>query len=147
MSNATEILARKSARGGCTLMSVDPDVTVLEAVRVMNERHIGSVVVTDHAGRLAGIFTERDLLTRVVAERLAPERTRVRDVMTRRVVCCEPGTSIEELRTLMHEKRVRHVPVIDDNRPIGLVSIGDVNAVREEDLEQTVQYLELYLRS
>lgn len=148
MPTVADVLSRKSLRGAAELFTVEPDATVLEAVREMNGHRVGSVVVIDRAsGRIAGIFSERDLLTRVVAERRNPETTRVHDVMTTRVVCCTRDTKLEELRAVMHDRRVRHVPVVESERPVGLVSIGDLNAVRSEDLEQTVQYLELYLRS
>lgn len=148
MPTVADVLSRKSQRGTGEVVSVEPDATVLDAVRAMNDRKIGSVIVVDPgSGTVAGIFTERDLLTRVVAERRSPETTRVSQVMTTRVVCCNPQTRTDELRSVMHEKRVRHVPVVDHSRAIGLVSLGDLNTVRSEDLEQTVQYLELYLRS
>lgn len=148
MPTVAEVLNRKCERGADALVTVDPNATVLEAVCVMNKHRIGSVVVVDRSsGTMAGIFTERDLLTRVVAEHRAPESTKVAEVMTKRVVCCSRDTSADELRTVIREKRVRHVPVVEDDRPIGMVSIGDLNMVHAQELEQTVQYLELYLRS
>jgi CBS domain-containing protein len=146
MPTVADVIARKVEH--TELVCVTPDVTVLEAVRLMNDHHIGSVVVIEPAGRtVVGIFTERDLLRRVVAGIKDPTTTLVNDVMTKRVIVCEPETNTDELRSIMREKRVRHVPVIIKGRAQAMVSIGDLNMVRAEDLEQTVQYLELYLRS
>jgi len=148
MPTVADVLSKKAERGGAGIVTVTPDDRVLDAVKVMNDHRIGSVIVVDKAdGKMVGIFTERDLLTRVVAEGLKPESTKVADVMTRRVVCCSRQTSADELRSVIREKRVRHIPVVDDDTPVGMVSIGDLNNARTEDLEQTVQYLELYLRS
>lgn len=148
MPTVADVLTKKADRGVVAIVTVTPEDRVLDAVKVMNDHRIGSVMVIDRdTGKMAGIFTERDLLTRVVAEHRDPEATRVADVMTKRVVCCSRDTSADELRTVIREKRVRHVPVVEDDRPIGMVSIGDLNMVHAQELEQTVQYLELYLRS
>ncbi len=148
MPTVADVLTKKADRGVVAIVTVTPEDRVLDAVKVMNDHRIGSVMVIDRdTGKMAGIFTERDLLTRVVAEHRDPEATRVADVMTKRVVCCSRDTSADELRTVIREKHVRHVPVVEDDRPVGMVSIGDLNMVHAQELEQTVQYLELYLRS
>ncbi len=148
MPTVADVLFKKSERGGAGIVTVAPEMSVVDAVRVMNEHRIGSVIVVDRtSGKMVGIFTERDLLTRVVGEGREAKATRVADVMTKRVVCCSKQTSADELRSVIREKRVRHVPVVEEDRPVGMVSIGDLNMARTEDLEQTVQYLELYLRS
>jgi CBS domain-containing protein len=96
----------------------------------MNEHSIGSLLVTA-SDRLVGIFTERDVLRRVVAEGRTPETTPVSDVMTREVVCCSPEASIEEVADLMRRRRIRHVPIVNtDESVVGVVSIGDINAHR-----------------
>lgn len=148
MPTVADVLTKKADRGVVAIVTVTPEDRVLDAVKVMNDHRIGSVMVIDRdTGKMAGIFTERDLLTRVVAEHRDPEATRVADVMTKRVVCGSRDTSADELRTVIREKHVRHVPVVEDDRPVGMVSIGDLNMVHAQELEQTVQYLELYLRS
>jgi CBS domain-containing protein len=142
MASVADILKRK----GGVVVSVPAEATVLEATRVMNEHRIGSVVVLDTAGRLDGILTERDLLTRVLAAEKDPKRTRVADVMTREVVCCRPGEPVDVVRTLFRERRIRHVPVRGDDGTVkGLVSIGDVNAMESESLASTVSSLEEYI--
>jgi len=86
------------------------------------------------------------VLRRVVAAQLDPAKTRLEDVMTKELACCRPDTSIEEARAFMRTKRIRHLPVMDeDNKLHGLISIGDLNAYRLEGQEQTIHYLYQYL--
>jgi CBS domain-containing protein len=117
----------------------------MEAACLMNEHKIGALVVIDQ-GVVVGMFTERDILRRVVGERRDPDTTRVADVMTAEVVCCTPETSIEEARVAMKERRVRHLPLVDENRRLqGLISIGDLNAHDAFSQEQTIHSLQEYL--
>jgi CBS domain-containing protein len=119
--------------------------SVREATRLMNDHGIGALMVLA-GGRLQGIFTERDVLRRVVAEARSPDTTSVGEVMTRDVICCSPDDSVEEVADVMRHRRVRHVPVVDAaGRVMGLVSIGDVNARRfaacETELVQVRDYI------
>jgi len=147
MGTAADVIEAKARSGERPCMvSVRETHTVLEAVQRMNDHHIGSVIVEDRDGGIAGIFTERDLLKRVVAAGRSPERTRVAEVMTRDVVTCTPDTPQSELRELMRSRRIRHVPVTDDSgHLVGLVSIGDLNAVESRRLSETVTYLEEFI--
>ena len=141
MANVKEILSRK----GCRVLSVEPTATVLQAAGVMNEHKVGAVVVLAEQG-IVGMFTERDVLSRVVAEQRDPARTRVSEVMTIEVVCCKPETSIDEARGAMKTRRIRHLPVMDAcGHILGLVSIGDLNAYHATDQEQTIYLLDEYL--
>jgi CBS domain-containing protein len=118
---------------------------VLEAATLMNEHKVGALVVTD-AGRVVGMFTERDVLRRVVGEQRDPATTRVGDVMTAEVYCCTPDTTIEEARGTMMNRRVRHIPLVDGAQRLqGLVSIGDLNAHQASSQEQTIFLLQEYL--
>jgi CBS domain-containing protein len=130
---------------GNKVVTVRPEETVLDAAEVMNEHHIGAVVVTRDGDDVVGIFTERDILRRVVAERRDPVQTRVREVMTSTVACCSPNTPLDEVRALMRNRRIRHVPVVEEGRLVGIVSIGDLNIVNEQIQEETIQYLEHYM--
>jgi len=93
-------------------VATTPAASVLEATRLMNDERIGSILVM-HAGRLVGMFTERDVLRRVVAEMRRPEQTLVGEVMTEEVLCCDPETPIDEVAEVMRRQRVRHLPVVD----------------------------------
>jgi CBS domain-containing protein len=136
-----DLLARK----GTDVVSIQPTATVLEAARVMNDRGVGGVVVVDDANTLLGIFTERDILRRVVAAGLPPETTKVADVFTRDVVTCTPDMNVEEIGAIMTTRRVRHLPVVDAGGLHGVVTIGDLLAHRLSDQETTIQHLNSYV--
>jgi CBS domain-containing protein len=108
------------------LISVAASDTVADAVAVMLERHIGAVLVMNEEGLVAGIFSERDLLARVVAPGLDPKETTLSMVMTRDVKFVSPGTSTEAALALMHLHRFRHLLVIDGPRVCGLLSMRDL---------------------
>ncbi len=105
--------------------TVSPKSTVREAARLMGERNIGAILVVENA-RLAGIFSERDLLTRVVARGLDPEATPVSEVMTRNPDTLPPGADIRQAMRLMVAHGYRHVPVVDGQRIVGIVSARDI---------------------
>jgi CBS domain-containing protein len=126
MDTVSDLLAAKPRR----VIGTSASASVREATRLMNEHGIGSLLVIA-GGRLEGIFTERDVLRRVVAEGRSPDATSVGEVMTRDLICCSPGDAVDEVADVMRVRRVRHVPVVDaGDRVVGLVSIGDVNAHR-----------------
>jgi len=110
---------------GSTVHSVEPEASVLEAVRRMNQHRVGALLVMD-GDRPVGIFTERDVLKRVVDTGKDPGRTRVADVMTTDLVCVRPETTVHEAMAVITERRCRHLPVLDGERLSGLVSIGDL---------------------
>jgi CBS domain-containing protein len=115
------------SRKGSAVYSVTSSATVAEAVRMMNQRQIGSVVVL-HAGQLEGIFTERDVLSRVVAAGRMPATTSVADVMTRNIITVSPHATVEEVMNIFTEKRCRHIPVVEEDTGVlvGMISSGDV---------------------
>jgi CBS domain-containing protein len=141
MATVRDILAKK----GSQVLSLDGDETVLQAAQFMTEHRIGAVLVLD-GERIAGMFSERDILQRVVAEGRDPAQTKVEEVMTAEVACCTLDTSLEEARGAMKNRRIRHLPVVDgDDRLLGLISIGDLNAFQVADQEQTIFLLNEYL--
>jgi CBS domain-containing protein len=138
----TKLLDQK----GEALEVVNPQTTIMEAVRRMNERRIGSVLVMD-GSRLAGIFTERDVLTRVVPQQLDPNRTPVGEVMTRQPVTIPPTTTIQEAMMVVTDTRRRHLPVVlPDGRVLGMVSIGDLTRWVVRDQQRTIDDLFDYVR-
>jgi CBS domain-containing protein len=141
MAVVRDLLARK----GTDIVSIAPTATVLEAARLMNDRGVGGVVVVDEAKALLGIFTERDILRRVVAAGLPPETTKVADVFTRDIVTCGPDMKVEEVGSIMSTRRVRHLPVVDAGGLHGVVTIGDLLAHRLSDQETTIQHLNSYV--
>lgn len=140
MPTVQSILDKKGgdvATAGC-------DTSVLEAAKLMNERHIGALVVTD-GDRAVGIFTERDILRRVVAVGRDPAKTPVREVMTSPMACCRRNTKLVECRTVMTMKRIRHLPVVEDGNLYGMISSGDILATEVADQQATIEYLHEYL--
>jgi CBS domain-containing protein len=141
MPTVRDVLACK----GDHVHTIAAEAAVLQAKRVRNDPKIGALVVMDQ-GRVAGIFTERDVLTRVVAEEKSPSVVRVEDVMTRDVICCNIDDDLDEVSAIMKAKRIRHVPVCDgDGRIQGMISIGDVNAQYASNAEQTIHFLNDYI--
>lgn len=140
MPTVRDILSRK----GNTVHTITADATVLDAARAMNERHVGALVVT-RAEKVVGIFTERDVLNRVVAQERDPAETLVRDVMTAPIAVCTPQTTRAECRAVMKNRRIRHLPVIEDERLCGIVSIGDILEVEGAEQAETIQYLYEYM--
>jgi CBS domain-containing protein len=110
----------------------------------MNEDRIGSLVVT-RGEQVVGIFSERDILRRVVAEEREPGSTKVWDIMTTPVAICRPDTPLDECKAIMTEKRVRHLPVVEDGKLKGIVTAGDVMAMEATHHQQTIEYLHEYL--
>src|SRR5262245_13703381 len=120
MATVRDILTIK----GSKVLSTGPDATVLDAAMLMNEHKVGSLVVMS-GGQLIGIISERDILQRVVVPRRDPGTTPVLDVMTTEVICCQPHTTLEEARGVLKNRRIRHLPVVDEaKRLCGLISIG-----------------------
>ena len=112
-------------RKGRNVYSVAPTVTVAEAVAEMNLHRVGSVMVMN-GGRLVGIFTERDVLRRVVGPGLDPHQVTVEKVMTANVMTISPDVTIDETMALFTEKRFRHLPVMHNGELVGTISIGDI---------------------
>ena len=137
-----QVLARKANR----LVSISPDASVFDALTLMAEHDIGSLVVLD-GERLVGIFSERDYARQVVLVGKTSRETRVREIMTTKVMCVQPDESIDECMTLMTEKRVRHLPVLDHKRVVGMISIGDVVKEVIVDQQQLIDELEHYIHS
>lgn len=140
MRNVRQLLATK----GEQVWTVGPDQTVFEALEELADKRIGALVVMEEGG-LTGIFSERDYARRVELAGRSSRETPVRAVMTSDVVCVRPDQSIEECMALMTNRRIRHLPVIEEERVVGVISIGDV--VKEVIAEQEfkIEQLENYI--
>ncbi len=141
MPKVRDVLARK----GHVIVSVAPTTTVRAAAELMNERGVGGLLVVDETKQLLGVFTERDILRRVVVTGLDPETTLVADVQTTDVVTCLPDTGLDECSVIMTKRRIRHLPVADADTVYGVITIGDVLAFRIAEQESTIQYLNGYM--
>ncbi|MEO5799937.1 MAG: CBS domain-containing protein [Gemmatimonadales bacterium] len=145
MKTVRELLAQK----GRELLMVAPTTTVLQAAQMMNERGTGSVLVTED-GTLAGIFTERDLMRRVVAVDRLPGATTVAEVMTSSLITCTPDATLDDCGAVMSERRIRHLPVLGPNGVEGVVTTGDLLAHEIKEKDSKIAQLEsfvFYVRS
>jgi CBS domain-containing protein len=140
MPTVREILARK----GPATISIGPTATVLEAAQLMNERGIGALLVLKE-GQLEGIFTERDLMRRVVAAQRSPATTTVAEVMTPNPITTREETRAEECAAIMTTRRIRHLPVVSPQGLAGMVTIGDLMAYQVADQAATIAHLNSYL--
>ena len=142
MANVAKILSEKSS----DVIRITGDATVFEAVKTMVDANVGAILVTgDDPSDIEGIFTERDYLRRIAVEGRTSRDTILREVMTSPVIVVSPETTIEEAMALMTDRRIRHAPVLDGDRLVGIVSIGDL--VRQQSLEHSfqVRYLTEYI--
>ena len=128
------------------LVSITPSSTVLDALKVMAEKEIGAVIVIED-GHLVGIFSERDYARKVVLQGKASKDTPVREIMTEKVVCVRPEQTIEDCMGLMTDKRIRHLPVLDHKKVIGVISIGDVVKEMLSEKEFVIKQLESYIHN
>ena len=140
MAAVRDILAKK----GSLIVALPPSASVLESARVMSERSVGAVLVIDE-GRLVGIFTERDILRRVVAEGRDPANEPLAAVVTRDVLTCTPATPLDECRALMTTRRLRHLPVVGPDGLCGVISSGDVLAFQVAEQQSEIQDLNRYV--
>ena len=140
MASVQDILTSK----GHAVHTISPNKTVLEATQIMNQCKIGSLVVVD-GDRIVGMFTERDVLHRVVACELQPRAVRVEEVMTSDVIFCGPDTDVDDAARIIRDKRIRHLPVCDGKgQLLGLISIGDINAHHASRQEAHIDFLHSY---
>jgi CBS domain-containing protein len=129
---------------GHDVFAINADAMAYEALVLMAEKNIGAVLVMD-GDRLAGILSERDLARKLDLRGRSCQDTRVRDIMTERVVYVRPDQTSDDCMALMTEKRVRHLPVMEDDKVIGVISIGDAvkNIIAEQEF--MIEQLEIYI--
>ncbi len=140
MTSVADILRDKSG----DVIRIDGDATVFDAVKAMVETNVGALLVTD-GDEIAGIFTERDYLRRIAVEGRTSRTTLVREVMSSPVICITPETGVEESMALMSDRRIRHAPVTDEGRLVGMISIGDLVRFRSRQQSFELKYLKDYI--
>ncbi len=141
MTTVQQLLDKK----GHEVLSVHPDDTVFDAIKTMAENDVGSVVVIED-DKPAGIFTERQYARNVILKGRSSPTTSVRDVMEKRVICVHPRQTVEECMAVMTDKRIRHLPVLERKKLVGIVSIGDLVKSKIADQEFTIERLVEYVR-
>ncbi|MFN3378746.1 CBS domain-containing protein [Runella zeae] len=141
MKSVKKLLADKAQS---YVWSVSSDNTVIDALHLMAEKNIGAVVVIDN-NQLVGIFSERDYARKGIIKGRKAKSTPIAEVMTSRVFTVSPDTDIKECMKLFSEKKFRHLPVVEDDQVIGILSIGDiVNSIMKEQVDH-IQFLESYI--
>ena len=128
------------------IFAVRPDAPVLEAVRQMAEKHVGALLVMD-AGQLVGIVSERDYARKVVLQGRSSSDTPVRDIMTSKLVTVGPSDTTDHCMEVVTERRIRHLPVVDGGRLVGVISIGDVVRAVVDEQQFTINALQSYIAS
>ena len=136
MKNVVQMLEGK----GRQLLSISPDATVFEALVLMADTNVGALLVFENE-KLVGIFSERDYARKIILLGKASKETLVSEIMTNKVLCVRPEQTVEECMALMTEKHIRHLPVLDHKKVIGVISIGDV--VKEIISEQKIVIAQL----
>jgi CBS domain-containing protein len=140
MKTVAELLKVKPAR----VVSITPEQTVLEAIKVLAAEDIGAAIVMT-GERIAGIFSERDYTRKVILKGRSSDTTRVEEIMTSTVIVVSPRTKARECMALMTEKNIRHLPVVEEGRVIGMVSIRDIVSDIIADQDFTIEQLEHYI--
>ncbi|MFZ1868728.1 MAG: CBS domain-containing protein [Steroidobacteraceae bacterium] len=131
---------------GRALFSIEPEDPVLEAIRMMADRHVGALLVM-RSSELAGILSERDYARKVVLLGRSSAETPVWQIMTSPVVTVSPDNSVQDCMRLMTERRIRHLPVLEGGRVVGMISIGDLVKAVIEEQQQTIEQLQTYIHS
>ena len=132
------------AKGG-EIQSIHPDDSVFDAVQKLANANIGSLIVVED-DRPVGIFTERDYARNVVLQGKSSPTTPVRDIMTTRVIYVQPEQTVEECMAIMTDKHIRHLPVLRDEKLVGMISIGDLVKSIIEDQKFTIEQLEQFIQ-
>jgi CBS domain-containing protein len=137
---------RQMLEGKRDVHCVAPEDTVYDALRLMAAKNIGAVLVLS-AGKLTGILSERDYARKVILVGKLSKETRVSEIMTTEVICVAPGWTADQCMALMTERRIRHLPVLENERLIGIISIGDVVRAVVDEQQFTIDSLERYILS
>jgi CBS domain-containing protein len=141
MVRVKQLLGRK----GHEVWSVDADVPVLEAIQLMADRHVGALPVTRGGDQLVGVISERDYARKVILLGRSSAETPVWQIMSAPVVTVTPEDDVRQCMQIMTEMRIRHLPVMQGDRMVGVISIGDLVRAVIEDQEQTIQHLERFI--
>jgi CBS domain-containing protein len=140
MQSMAQLLSAKGSR----VWSISPDATVYEGLELMAEKNIGALLILD-GGKAVGIMSERDYARKIILEGRSSRDTQIRSIMTTRLVSARPDATIEECMAIMTRERIRHLPVVDGEAVVGLVSIGDLVKATIDQQQFTIEQLERYI--
>ena len=142
MKTVNQLLQGKT-RGLCT---IGPEGRVYDALKVMADKDVGALLVV-HNDKLVGILSERDYARKVILHGKSSHDTPVKEIMTERVICVQPQNTVEECMALMSDKHIRHLPVIEHDKLIGILSIGDLVKETISEQQLVIKQLETYIHS
>ena len=142
MKNVAQLLEGK----GREVHTIGPDARVIDALKLMAEKDVGALIVTE-GGKPSGIISERDYARKVILHGKSSQDIAVREIMTSKLVTVQPRQTVEECMALMTSKRIRHLPVIEGERLVGVLSIGDLVKEVIAEQEATIKQLESYIHS
>jgi len=140
MKKVSEVLKIK----GNDVWSISPDASVYDAIKLMTEKKVGALMVVEN-GKLVGVISETDYTRKIILQGRTSQQTPVKDIMTSHVLYVQPEQDIEECMILMTEKRTRHLPVMDHDKLIGVISIGDAVKSVIDEQRFTIEQLERYI--
>lgn len=143
MTNVAQVLQDKIEQ---TIFTISPEATVLEAISLMANKGIGAVVVTDQ-DKVVGILSERDYTRKIMLMERTSKKTSVSEIMTAKVLTVTKSTSVEDCLGLMTDRHLRHLPVVENDKLIGLISIGDLVKAVMEDQRKLIDQLQQYIAS
>ena len=141
MSTVKQILKTK----GSNVFTASPDTQVMDALKMMDEKKIGSLIIV-HNDEIKGVFTEQDFIRRVLLKNIDSSKTLVETVMTKNVLTIKPQQTVNESMHLMTDKHIRHLPVIDEGKLLGVISIGDCVKEVIAEQEEIIGHLEHYIQ-
>jgi len=142
MKTVSELLQGKSG----SVLSVTPENSVFEALKLMADKNVGALLVMN-GNALCGIMSERDYARKVILLGKSSHELAVRDIMSEKVVSVTPKQTVDDCMGLMTDRRIRHLPVLDNGRVVGVLSIGDLVKAVIKEQQQTIQQLEIYINS
>ncbi|MGE8561985.1 MAG: CBS domain-containing protein [Acinetobacter sp.] len=144
MTNVAQVILDKSEQ---TIFTISPEATVLEAISLMADKGIGAVVVTDQDKKVVGILSERDYTRKVMLMERTSKETSVSEIMTAKVLTVTKSTSVEDCLGLMTDRHLRHLPVVENDKLVGLISIGDLVKAVMDDQRKLIDQLQQYIAS
>lgn len=142
MKEPLSVVLKEKNNRICTML---PTSTIEHCIEKMNQENIGSVLIVDQDGKLVGMFTERDILKKIFHKQIDIKKTHVSEVMTTQLVFAKPSSTVEEAMATFTEKRFRHLPVLENNKLIGVISIGDITKWIITKQQAEINYLSEYI--
>ena len=146
MMNTVKSLLKSKGSKGSQVWTVGPRATVYEAIELLGEKNIGALLVMD-GDQVCGIFSERDYVRKIEIEGRASKDTEVREIMTQDIIHVELDATINESMALMTDSRIRHLPIFDDTKLVGIISIGDLVKAIMSEQQRTIEQLGEYINS